>query len=58
MSEFVEGMPYRCSACEEYTVGTYGSNKLCWECYEAAVQVDVVESVMPYPINWGRIIES
>ncbi len=55
---YAEGQPYICPACYELTNGTWGGHKFCFECYKDKVQAGEIslERVMPYPINWGRVI--
>ncbi len=50
---------YECPDCKEITNGKWGGYELCFECYKDKVQAGEIslEKVMPYPTNWGRVIE-
>jgi len=50
---------YKCPDCGIITNGKWGDYALCLECYEVkamAGEIDLTK-VMPWPINWNRVIK-
>jgi len=50
---------YQCPDCNGITNGKWGDYELCFDCYKEKVQageIDLTE-VMPWPINWNRVIK-